>query len=61
MGRPRAVSSADMARMLDCLTRAGISVGEIIVEPGRVRILPKALAPETLPVDLVGPREWPSE
>lgn len=61
MGRPRAVSSADMARTLDCLTRAGISVGEIIVEPGRVRILPKTLAPETLAVDLVAPKEWPSE
>lgn len=61
MGRPRAVSSADMARTLDCLTRAGIAVGEIIVEPGRIRILPKSLAPDAHPVDRVAPKDWPSE
>lgn len=61
MGRPRAVSSADMARTLDCLTRAGITVGEIIVEPGRIRILPKALAHDVQPVDRVAPKDWPSE
>lgn len=57
MGRPRAVSSADMARTLDCLTRAGITVGEIIVEPGRIRILPKSLAPLPLRRGLPYPSE----
>lgn len=61
MARTRAVSAADMKRTLDCLSRAGIGVGEIIVEPGRVRILPAGLALEPKPVDRVLPKEWPSE
>lgn len=61
MSRPRAVSSADMNRTLDCLARAGIPVGEIIVEPGRVRIVPKGLAPDAISQDTVKPKEWPSE
>lgn len=61
MGRPRAVSAADMARTLECLTRAGIMVGEVIVEPGRVRIVPKALADEAVTLDTLAPKEWPSE
>lgn len=61
MGRPRAVSAADMARTLECLSRAGIPVGEIIVEPGRVRIVPRGLAPEPEGPDRVAPKEWPSE
>ena len=61
MSRPRAVSAADMNRALESMARAGIVVGEVIVEPGRVRIVPKGLAPDAISLDTVQPKEWPSE
>lgn len=61
MGRPRAVSSADMARTLESLAKAGILVGEVIVEPGRVRILPKGVAAADDRAQGPKPKEWPSD
>ena len=50
-----------MNRALESMARAGIVVGEVIVEPGRVRIVPKGLAPDAISLDTVQPKEWPSE
>lgn len=60
MARPRAVSQADMTRALDCLARAGILIDEVIIEPGRVRLVPKAGArPAT--IDDLQPKQWPTD
>lgn len=62
MGRPRAVSSADMTRALDCLAKAGVTADrvEIVIEPGRVRILPISRDVDDSPDtgNMVLPKKW---
>ena len=62
MGRPRAISPTDMDRALASLRKAGVPLSalEVIIEPGRVRLVPKEsvelLATTT---DYPKPKEWP--
>lgn len=60
MGRPRAVSADDMRRTLDTLARCGVIVQEVIIEPGRVRIIPAGMDATANPDDAVKPLDWPS-
>lgn len=60
MARPRAVSQSDMNRALDCLARAGIIIEEVIIEPGRVRLVPReGIRPQT--VNDLQPKQWPTD
>ncbi|QRZ12667.1 hypothetical protein JWJ88_08595 [Paracoccus methylovorus] len=63
MARPRAVSGTDMTRALDALAKAGVAPDrvEIIVEPGRVRIVPFVLVDPPKAQDTLQPKEWPDE
>lgn len=62
MGRPRAISSADMDRAISSLRKAGLSLDqmEVIIEPGRVRLVPKdSIEPASPTADDAKPKEWP--
>lgn len=63
MGRPRAVSQADMTRAIAALKAAGVPAEhiEMTVEPGRVRIGVKGEVAPKPQAGQVLPREWPSD
>lgn len=60
MARPRSVTTADLDRAMKVARSAGLTIVEVILEPGCCRLITSALAAPTKPEDTVEPKDWPS-
>lgn len=59
MGRPKAVSKADLDRAIQCAKSNGIDIAEIMVEPQGVRLICRTVAETPKAEDSLAPKPWP--